>query len=454
MPSSVFSRRNRSRGLASHLAIALALASGGIVAGVAVPAPAFAQNADNSRAFGQAAQSAVDLVNGLKDRTDLAPVQQQYDNATTEEARQQATQQLLGMVSAERQALDGIKGSIETEGDRNLYGQLVYLVGVAARSPALLAEGLGQQLDSGLVPAEEKMRYAWDAGRFFYGAGDHANASKYLDMVLELSPHDGTAIGLKAEAMANMGQSAEGLAFLRSRLQQAREAGQTASPDVYRRGILIAQNEQNLQQMVAVSTDLAEAHPSPQNWTLAMDVLRQASRYPDPELLDLYRLMQHSNSFGSENDIKEYIELADKSGLPGEVLLVLDGTASNPLRSNGDQYYADFRQLAEDKAAADRRDLPAAKSDAEAADASAQTAASTADAFLSYGDSATAEALYRSALAKDGGDRDRLMTRLGIALLDQGKVQEAKDMLSQVGGAREPLARLWLIYAGQQQPSA
>jgi len=434
--------------------MALALASGGIAAGVAVPAPAFAQDAENSRAFGQAAQSAVDLVNALKDRTDLAPLQQQYDNATTEEARQQATQQLLGMVSAERQALDALKGSIETEGDRNLYGQLVYLVGVAARAPAVLAEGLGQQLDSGLVAAEEKQRYAWDAGRFFFGAGDYANASKYLDTVLELSPHDGTAIGVKAEAMANMGQSAEGLAFLRSRLQQARAAGQTAPEDVYRRGILIAQNEQNLQQMVAVSTDLAEAHPSPQNWTLAMDVLRQASRYPDPELLDLYRLMQHSNSFGSENDIKEYIELADKSGLPGEVLLVLDGTASNPLRSNGDQYYADFRQLAEDKAAADRRDLPAAKSDAEAADASAQTAASTADAFLSYGDSATAEALYRSALAKDGGDRDRLMTRLGIALLDQGKVQEAKDMLSQVGGAREPLARLWLIYAGQQQPSA
>ena len=454
MPSSVFFRRNRSRGVASHLAMALALVGGGIAAGVAVPAPAFAQDAENSRAFGQAAQPAVELVNALKDRADLAPVQQQYDNATTEEARQQATQQLLGMVSAERQALDGLKGSIETEGDRNLYGQLVYLVGVAARAPAVLAEGLGHQLDSGLVAEEEKQRFAWDAGRFFFGAGDYANASKYLDTVLELSPHDGTAIGVKAEAMANMGQSAEGLSFLRSRLQQARAAGQTAPEDVYRRGILIAQNEQNLPQMVGVSTDLAEAHPSQQNWTLAMDVLRQASRYPDPELLDLYRLMQRTSAFGSENDIKEYIELADKSGLPGEVLLVLERTASNSLRSNGDQYYADFRQLAEDKATDDRRDLPAAKSDAEAADASAQTVASTADAFLSYGDTATAEALYRSALTKNGGDRDLIMTRLGIALLDQGKVQEARDMLSQVGGAREPLARLWLVYANQQQPSA
>ena len=38
--------------------------------------------------------------------------------------------------------------------------------------------------------------------QFFFGAGDYANASKYLDTVLELSPHDGTAISVKAEAMA------------------------------------------------------------------------------------------------------------------------------------------------------------------------------------------------------------------------------------------------------------
>lgn len=452
MPSSVFSCR--SRGLASHVVMALALVSGGIAAGVAMPTPAFAQNTGNSRDFGRAAEPTIELVNALKDRADLAPLQQQYDSATTDEAREQASRQLLGMLSAERQAIDGLESAIETEGDRNLYGQLLYLVGVSARAPALLAEGLAHQLDSGMVAAEEKQRFAWDAGRFFYGADDYANASKYLDTVLELSPNDGTAISLKAESMAKMGQSAEGLSFLRSRLQQAREAGQTASEDAYRRGLLIAQNEQNLPQMVAISTDLAEAHSSQRNWALAVDVVRQASRFPDPELLDLYRLMQRTSAFGAEADIKEYIELADKSGLPGEVLLLLERTESSALRSNGDQYYADFRELAEDKAAQDRRDLPAAKIDAEAAGASAQTVASTADAFLSYGDSATAEALYRSALTKDGNDRDRILTRLAIALLDQGKRQEAKDMLSQVGGVRAPLARLWLIYADQGQPSA
>jgi hypothetical protein len=202
--------------------------------------------------------------------------------------------------------------------------------------------------------------------------------------------------------------------------------------------------------MVALSSDMVEAHPTTANWVLALDVLRQASRYADPELLDLFRLMQRTSGFGSENDIKEYVELADKTGLPGEVLLVLDRTANSSLRQSGDQYYADYRKLAEDKAAVDRRDLPAAKKDAEAASASAQSIANTADAFLSYGDSQTAEALYRAALAKEGGDRDRILTRFGIVLLDQGKAEEAKSMLSQVGGARAPLARLWLVYADGQ----
>lgn len=448
---SVFPHSVRKLGFSSHAALALALATGGIaVGGLAIPSAAHAQDADNSRDFTKAAQDVIGSVNGLKERADLLPVQQQYDSATTDAARQQATTQLLGMVSAERQAVAGLENAIETEGDRNLYGQLIYLVGVAARAPTLLAEGLAQQIDSGLVPEAEQQRYAWDAGRFFFGAGEHAKAVKYLDIAIAKNPGDMTAVSLKAEALAKSGATDEGLNYLRDALKAAKNAGQPAPVDVYKRGIFIAQQEQNIPQMIALSSDMVEAHPTTANWTLALDVLRQASRYPDPELLDLLRLMQRTKGFGSENDIKEYVELADKSGLPGEVLLVLDRTANSSLRQNGDQYYSDYRQLAEDKAAVDRRDLPAAKKDAEAANASAQSIANTADAFLSYGDNETAEALYRAALAKEGGDRDRILTRLGIVLIDQGKVEEAKSMLSQVGGARAPLARLWLVYADGQ----
>ncbi|MFX8813159.1 hypothetical protein ABTM61_19730, partial [Acinetobacter baumannii] len=71
-------------------------------------------------------------------------------------------------------------------------------------------------------------------------------------------------------------------------------------------------------------------------------------------------------------------------------------------------------------------------------------AAATADAYLSYGDSAKAEELYKLALSKGGVDanKDRILTRLGIAQIDVAKYADAKATLAQVGGVRQQLAQL------------
>ena len=56
------------------------------------------------------------------------------------------------------------------------------------------------------------------------------------------------------------------------------------------------------------------------------------------------------------------------------------------------------------------------------------------------------------ALAKGGIDaeKDRVMTRLGIAQIDEGKYAEAKATLAKVGGPRAAIAQLWAIYADQK----
>jgi hypothetical protein len=54
--------------------------------------------------------------------------------------------------------------------------------------------------------------------------------------------------------------------------------------------------------------------------------------------------------------------------------------------------------------------------------------------------------MFQLALEKGGVDRDRVLTRLGIAQANQGKGDAAKATLAQVSGARAPVARMWSAY--------
>jgi len=79
-------------------------------------------------------------------------------------------------------------------------------------------------------------------------------------------------------------------------------------------------------------------------------------------------------------------------------------------------------------------------------------ALAAADTFLSYGDAAKADELYTLALSKGGidADKDRALTRLGMAQVEEGKYADAKATLAKVGGVRVPIAQLWTVYADQK----
>ena len=85
-----------------------------------------------------------------------------------------------------------------------------------------------------------------------------------------------------------------------------------------------------------------------------------------------------------------------------------------------------------------------------AANATGVSVAATADALLSYGQPAKAEALYNLALQRGGIDVQRVQTRIGIAQFDQGKFADAKASFDKVSGVRVPLAQLWSIYSAQK----
>ncbi len=99
--------------------------------------------------------------------------------------------------------------------------------------------------------------------------------------------------------------------------------------------------------------------------------------------------------------------------------------------------------------------MPGLEREARAPNASVVTVSGAADAFLSYGDAAKAEALYAIAMNKPGADAARLLTRQGIAQLDQGNLTGAQATFARVpAGPRKYIAQLWGLYAVQKASPA
>jgi hypothetical protein len=54
--------------------------------------------------------------------------------------------------------------------------------------------------------------------------------------------------------------------------------------------------------------------------------------------------------------------------------------------------------------------------------------------------------MYKLAIERGGIDRDRALTRLGIAQVHQNKLAEARTTFGQVSGNRTAIARMWTAY--------
>ena len=79
--------------------------------------------------------------------------------------------------------------------------------------------------------------------------------------------------------------------------------------------------------------------------------------------------------------------------------------------------------------------------------ANGKIAASTADAYMGYGDYAKAADLYSVALEKGGVDADMIHTRRGIALAEMGDKAAALAEFDMVnGGNRAAIANYWKLY--------
>ncbi len=333
--------------------------------------------------------------------------------------------------------------------DRVLGGQFAYSLGNLTNDGAMMQRGLTTMLGSGKLEPAKLLTVQYALGQNAYNNKDYATAQTALAAAVAGGYPADEAVELMAESFARANNPKGGLDAMRKAVDGRVAAGKPVPMAWLNRAYTIANSNKLGTEVIDWAMLRVQHQPGNFTWLGSTQMVRQYSSFGPQETLDLFRLMLRSGALDNEtkfvaNEYKEYIEAADPRRLPGEVVRIIDkGTAAGAL-SGG--WVSEARAIANGRIAADKASLGGQAGSAR----DGMSVAAVADAYLNYGDAAKAEELYASALAKGAADKDRVLTRLGIAQVDQGKWAAAKDSFSKVAGARSNLAKLWLIYVAQK----
>jgi len=353
-------------------------------------------------------------------------------------------------LSEELGMLDKVFGAIEKDDDRFLAGNLAINLGNVAQDPSIQRRGIKAMIASGKAEPDQLPRFNAVAGQLAYQAGDYAEAHQYLQKAVDAGFTDNNSEVILAEAYMSDNMAPQGLAVLKQAIESRKASGSLAPDSWYRRGLISAYKAGMVDDTANFGAMLIRDYPNPSNIGAAVTILREIGGFNSQETLDLMRLMGRTKSYAEERDYVEYIQAADPRRLPGEVLQVIDAGIAAKKLNPSDTFVSDARTQASDRAKSDRASLASYASDARKPGATIATVTGAADALLSYGEAAQAEELYKAALGKAGADEAQVLTRLGIAQIDQGKYAEAEATLGKVTGKRSSIAKLWAAYAAEQ----
>jgi tetratricopeptide (TPR) repeat protein len=417
-------RRTATRGFGSALTLAIALAGGAAVVTAATAAPAAAQRGgrnaapqtQNSEAFVTAYQPVAAIVNA--EGGDLAA----------------AKAQIAGVVAA-----------IQTPDDRNAAGNLILTLGNKLKDTQLQRQGLELMVASGKVDPAQLGQFQFFIGSLAYDAKDWPVARAALQAAVAAGYTETDPRPMIAETYFGDNQAAQGLDFLKGLVEENVAAGRPVPEAWLVRGLQVAYNAKLTDKATEWSALLVAHAPNQTNWQRSLQVVGSVNQLDAQARLDLLRLMLVTSSMTDRREYEDYVEAADPRIMANEVDRVLAAGVQAGVWSSGDAYYTEIKQIVDARAPQDRRDAPGLATEARGA-ANGTAAQNAGDVFLSLGSWAEAEEMYALALQKGGVDRDRTLTRLGIAQAQQGKKAEAKATFAQVSGARAPVARMWSAY--------
>jgi tetratricopeptide (TPR) repeat protein len=409
------------KGFAARAALAVAFASG--MALGAGSTPAFAKDKKeqakpegNSSAFAAA----------------YAPFQAIVNNSA-------------GDLAAAKAMVPTISSAVQNDADKYTLGTALISLGSKLKDTALQKQGIEFALASGKVDPAQAGLFHFFLGQSAYEAKNYTEARAQYQAAMQAGYTQNDPRPAIAETYFGSKQAAEGLNYLSGLIKQEQAAGRKPPTNWLLRGLQVAYQAKLAPQAADYSTMLLHTEPSEKNWLAALQVIRATNPLDPQGQLDLLRLMRATGTLKERADFVEYVQAADPRRMAGEVLAVLDEGVKAGAFTTSDQLYVENKATATSRIASDRKDAPALAADAKSA-ATGVTAQGAGDAFYSLGDYAQAAAMYQLALDKGVKDREMILTRLGIAQVQQGQLDQAKAAFQQVSGGRAPVAKMWLTY--------
>ena len=170
----IFTRLARKNGAASTFALAIALATGGVIGAAAIETPAFAQKKSKpkySKAF-------------------IATYQPLEVIATTEPLDYPAL----------KAGFPGLIAATENNDDRYAAGSFIYSNAAKQQDQTVALQGMELMLQSGNVPEENIGQFNFVAGQLAYAAEDYAKARPYFQASADAGYTDNDPLIFVAES--------------------------------------------------------------------------------------------------------------------------------------------------------------------------------------------------------------------------------------------------------------
>jgi hypothetical protein len=381
-----------------------------------------------------------------------------YNAATTSAARKDALAQrdaaaaaLAATVASERAQLDAVNAGAVTPDDKYYAAQFLAQLGVIMQDKKVVRSGYLSMIESGKLPAADVPKYESIVGTYCYQDKDYACARVHLPLAIAGGVRDENNELLLADSYFKENMTTQGVDIALKAIAERKAAKLPYGPEWYGTTLNAAFKAKLLPESIAVSQAMVADFPTTDNWRSAIRVLRWLGKYPPQDMLDLLRLMKRTGTFEDATDYNEYIENADKLRFPAEVTEVTNlGIQAGKLDAKGDVSIRDYLASAKLHETEDRAGMAAMEGRANAPAATFAVINAAADVLQSYGFHAKAEALFNLALTKPTADAPRILTRIGMAQLDQGKFAEAQATFAKVTGPRQPLAQLLSLYTAQK----
>lgn len=328
-----------------------------------------------------------------------------------------------------------------TPEDKYLQLQFRLQLGLLKSDQTIQAAALDGMIDSGIMPAPDTARFNFFSGQFAYNKKDYAKVVTRLTAAKAAGSTERDLPLLLMDSFLKLGQVDPAVAVAKEAIATQRAAGVRPSDEFFVRTSQALQKANRREDLLDMLSMRVADYSDPAIWRNTLFIVMQGA---DKDMtLDTLRLMRSVGAMTERAEVFEFAALATESGLPGEVLSVIDEARARgvvPAKdARIDEIYATQKaRTAGDKVALD---ADAAKG---AALPTARRARGTADALFGYGDYAKAAALYQVALDKGDTEVDMSTLRLGVAQYRSGNVEAASTTFAKVNGPRKRLATLWL----------